>query len=270
MKFALIDNCRAEATKGAKGVCPSCGSELIAKCGEVKINHWAHKGSRNCDVWWENETEWHRAWKNKFPIEWQEVIQVDEKGEKHIADVKTQERYELEFQHSYLNPEERRSRNAFYQKLVWVVDGTRRKRDRIQFQRAIGESTDGSNLPRMDIRRVDFPDECRLLKEWHDGDALVFFDFQDKKEMEQSVLWFLFPKLATDEVYIMPFSRQEFIKAHNESAFDEIVNNTILPRHEEIKKTIQYIIYKEQENIEDHPATGDSWINQGLYYKRRR
>ena len=93
---------------------------------------------------------------------------------------------------------------------------------------------------------------------------------KDKKEMEQSVLWFLFPKLATDEVYIMPFSRQEFIKAHNESVFDAIVNNTILPRHEEIKKTIQYIIYKEQESIEDHPATGDSWINQGLYYKRRR
>ena len=43
MKFALINNCRAEAAKGAKGICPSCGSELIAKCGEVKINHWAHK-----------------------------------------------------------------------------------------------------------------------------------------------------------------------------------------------------------------------------------
>ena len=293
MKFALIDNCRAEATKGAKGVCPSCGSELIAKCGEVKINHWAHKGSRNCDVWWENETEWHRAWKNKFPIEWQEVIQVDEKGEKHIADVKTQERYELEFQHSYLNPEERRSRNAFYQKLVWVVDGTRRKRDKIQFQRAIEQSavetvdatrrkTDliqfkrprdddvDISLPSMKIRRLDFPEECRLLQEWHDSNALVFFDFQDTKETEQSVLWFLFPKLATDETYVMPFSRQEFIKAHNENTFDEIVNNTIFPRHEEIKRTLHDVIQMEQQTKEHHPTKRDSWINQGLYYKRRR
>ena len=47
MKFALINGDKAEATKGAKGFCPSCGSELIAKCGEVKVNHWAHKGNRN-------------------------------------------------------------------------------------------------------------------------------------------------------------------------------------------------------------------------------
>lgn len=67
MKFALINGDKAEATKGAKGVCPSCGSELIAKCGEVKVDHWAHKGNRNCDPWWENETDWHRSWKGNFP-----------------------------------------------------------------------------------------------------------------------------------------------------------------------------------------------------------
>lgn len=51
MKFAIIDNTKVEAIKGVKGICPSCGSELIAKCGEVKVNHWAHKGMRNCDPW---------------------------------------------------------------------------------------------------------------------------------------------------------------------------------------------------------------------------
>ena len=78
MKFALVDGNKTEATKGAKGICPICGSELIAKCGEVKINHWAHKGIRNCDPWWENETEWHRSWKNNFPAEWQEIVLPDE------------------------------------------------------------------------------------------------------------------------------------------------------------------------------------------------
>ena len=114
MKFALVNGEKSEATKGAKGFCPSCGAELIAKCGEVKVNHWAHKGSRNCDPWWENETDWHRSWKGNFPVDWQEVIHFDGKGEKHIADVKTQTGYVLEFQHSYLDPEERRSRNAFH------------------------------------------------------------------------------------------------------------------------------------------------------------
>ena len=83
MKFALIDNTKTEATKGAKGIHPGCSSELIAKCGEVKVDHWAHKGTRNCDPWWENETEWHRSWKNNFSSEWQEIILADEiTGEK--------------------------------------------------------------------------------------------------------------------------------------------------------------------------------------------
>jgi len=81
MRFALIDGKKTEATKGAKGLCRYCGSDLIAKCGEVKVNHWAHKGKRNCDPWWENETEWHRSWKRKFPLDWQEVIHFDDNGE---------------------------------------------------------------------------------------------------------------------------------------------------------------------------------------------
>jgi len=55
-----------------------------------------------CDNWWENETQWHRDWKNHFPVEWQEVVQIAEDGEKHIADVKTSEGWVVEFQHSYL------------------------------------------------------------------------------------------------------------------------------------------------------------------------
>ena len=83
MKYAIVNNEKVEATKGAKGVCPSCGSDLIAKCGELKVNHWSHKGNRNCDPWWENETEWHRSWKGYFPKEWQEVVHFDESDEKH-------------------------------------------------------------------------------------------------------------------------------------------------------------------------------------------
>ncbi len=58
MKYALVNGEKKEATKRAKGKCSSCGSNLIAKCGEFKVNHWAHKGNRNCDPWWENETNY--------------------------------------------------------------------------------------------------------------------------------------------------------------------------------------------------------------------
>ncbi len=230
MKFALINSEKTEATKGAKGFCPSCGSELVAKCGEVKVNHWSHKGNRNCDPWWENETDWHRSWKGHFPIDWQEVVHFDDSGEKHIADVKTQTGFVLEFQHSYLNPEERRSRNVFYPKLVWVVDGTRRKTDKPQFQKTIEESSIVWKEPL--IRRVHFPEECRLLKEWHDSNALVFFDFQETNETKQSKLWFLFPIISTTEAYLSIFPRESFVEMHNNNKFDEMVSNIIFPIRE--------------------------------------
>ena len=138
MKFALYENKKIEATKGAKGTCVCCGSELTAKCGMVRINHWAHKKNSNCDPWWENETEWHRSWKNKYPKDWQEMPLPDKKtGENHIADVRTSNNLVIEFQHSRIDPNERISRETFYKNMVWIVDGTRLKRDYSRFLKSI-------------------------------------------------------------------------------------------------------------------------------------
>lgn len=207
MKFALITGIKSEATKGSSGFCPICGSELFAKCGELKINHWAHKGNRNCDPWWENETYWHRSWKGKFPIDWQEVIHFDNRGEKHIADVKTKNGWVIEFQHSYLKHEERRARNAFYGKLIWVVDGTRRKRDIEQFAKTLNK---GTSLPsKSPVLRV-CSDECSLLREWGDCHVPVFFDFGDGR-----VLWYLLYGFSEGSVYIAQIPSEYFIEVHS-------------------------------------------------------
>jgi len=233
MKLALVNGNEVEATKGAKGLCRSCGSELIAKCGEDRVNHWAHKGRRNCDQWWENETEWHRSWKNNFPQEWQEVIHTDElSGERHIADVKTDSDWVLEFQRSHIKPEERRSRNSFYPKLVWVIDGTRRQRDKPKFYRILEEYGLRSEDPR--FKKILGPDDCALIKEWHESNALVFLDFQDGDDAKQSILWFLFPRIAINEAYLWPISRDTFIELHNNIKFDELVEKTISPFIEEL------------------------------------
>jgi competence protein CoiA len=125
VKFAVVDGERQEAQPGLSGECPGCGNAMIAKCGPLRVRHWAHQGIRTCDHWWESETEWHRTWKNNFPKGWQEIIRTSEHGEKHIADVKTERGVVLEFQHSFVSREERESREAFYQNMVWVVDGRR-------------------------------------------------------------------------------------------------------------------------------------------------
>lgn len=197
MRFALIDGEISEATKGSRGSCPSCRSEVVARCGETKVHHWAHKGKRNCDPWWENETAWHRSWKDNFPKEWQERIHTDEKtGVKHIADVKTDSDWVLEFQHSPISPEERLSRNSFYPKLVWVIDGVRRQRDKTDFHRILDESSNRGYAPTSRLKRIICPDDCRLIKEWHLSNAFVFLDFQEVDKDNRPIIWLLLPRVT--------------------------------------------------------------------------
>lgn len=226
MQFANVNAEKTEAVKDARGTCPSCESEVIAKCGTKRINHWAHKGDRDCDSWWENETEWHRQWKAHFPNSWQEVVHTASSGEKHRADVKTENGWVLEIQHSYLAPEERESRNAFYGKLVWIINATRRKTDPKQFQKILSGSP--VIVPQYGVRKVAFPDECRLLNEWASGTSLTFFDFGTSDESLQSYLWFLFPRTSDRSTYIAPFAKAGFVNLHKESKFDNFHEGVIL------------------------------------------
>jgi len=124
MKYSFVNNDKVEAFKGGRGRCILCREETIAKCGTKKVNHWAHKSIIKCDSWWENETEWHREWKNKFPKEWQEIIHHSEiTGEKHIADIKTPNGLIIELQNSPISTDELNSREEFYKNLIWIVNG---------------------------------------------------------------------------------------------------------------------------------------------------
>lgn len=123
MQFALVDGERRTPFAKGKGLCPQCRAEVIAKCGPRVIHHWAHRGRRNCDPWWENETEWHRAWKNCFPEDWREISHTAADGEVHRADIKTPAGIVVEVQHSAMTDAERLSREQFYGNLVWIIDG---------------------------------------------------------------------------------------------------------------------------------------------------
>ena len=123
MQYALIGDQRSEARKGAIGKCPDCGARMVAKCGTRVIHHWAHASRRNCDPWWENETEWHRVWKGAFPEKCREVSHTAPDGEIHRADIKTPTGIVIEIQHSSMPDNERESRESFYKNLIWIVDG---------------------------------------------------------------------------------------------------------------------------------------------------
>ncbi len=211
MKFALANEAKTEAQPGLKGNCIFCQSATISKCGSVKIWHWAHKSKMPCDPWWENEAEWHRAWKNRFPTDWQEKSHTDSAtGEKHIADIKTDKELVIEFQHSAIKPDEIKSREAFYKNMVWVVDGTRLKKDYPRF-------CDGfSNLKpffKQGFFLSRFPTKCFPVA-WLTSSVPVYFDFQgidliNSPDMKRSTLWCLFPSVE-GHVLVAGVSREQF------------------------------------------------------------
>lgn len=147
-------------------------------------------------------SDWHFKWKAEFPDSWREIIHRADDGTKHIADIKTEHGWVIEFQHSHIEPEERRFRDAFYGRLVWVVDGTRRKRDAAQFERAWNDGTPVGKAS--SVRRV-CADDCVLLREWSDSLAPIFFDLGGQ------VLGWLLPGRPNGSVYVTQFPRGSFI-----------------------------------------------------------
>lgn len=215
MKFAVVNGNKIEASKGAKGFCQSCGAEVIAKCGEFKINHWAHKKIRQCDTWWETETEWHREWKGNFPIEWQEIIQFDGlTNEKHIADIRTDKGLVVEFQHSHINPVERRQREDFYKNMIWIVDGTRLQRDIPRFMKA---QKDFVEMIKPRIFGIEFADEC-FPKNWLGSSVPVIFDFKGMATIEnernnRTLLYCIIPIQVGWLTMFAEISRKALIKS---------------------------------------------------------
>lgn len=123
MELAIVDGKRTEPFPGGRGTCEMCGDPAVAKCGSIKLHHWAHHGRYNCDPWWENETEWHRQWKSHYPVGCREVVHQASSGEVHRSDIRTPSGLYIEVQHSHLPEPERVSRENFYGNLIWIVDG---------------------------------------------------------------------------------------------------------------------------------------------------
>lgn len=212
MRFALVNNARVLAEPKLQGLCAGCAQPVVAKCGKQRIWHWAHLTKKTCDRWWEPETEWHREWKNKFHPDWQEYIQHDQSGEKHIADVRTRHGLVIEFQHSHLDPEERTTRERFYGKMVWVVDGMLLKRDYVRFLK--GKVQLKSTLVKRYFLTPN-PGEC-FARAWVESPAPVVFDFREATPAvlpvaESDSLWCLLPGRTNGNAVVVEISRGEFV-----------------------------------------------------------
>jgi len=267
MKFAIVNNVKSEAKKGIIGTCPICSSELIAKCGDFKIHHWAHKRNRNCDSWWEAETEWHRSWKDNYPNDWQEISMIDEKtGEKHIADIRTFHDLVIEFQHSPIDPKERLLREKFYKNMIWVVDGTRLKRDYSRFSKAINDFLSTS---KKEVFFVEYSEEVFPVK-WLNSTVPVIFDFKgleiiNDKYDKRNKLYCLFQIKQGRYSVLAEITRKAFIKTTINGEWSIRIQNFIeslkpkevpMPQHQSKVQTIQ------REGTHYYDPKKGSWVKK--------
>ncbi len=119
MKF---DKYRKTPDKFLQSICGFCGGDIFAKCGGIRIWHWAHK-SETSDCTGKEETAWHREWKDEFPELCQEVI-VEHNGKKHRADV-IFDGIVYEFQSQSMRTEDMLERERFWcqtgRGFAWVI-----------------------------------------------------------------------------------------------------------------------------------------------------
>lgn len=235
MRFALVNDEKADPQPKLHGQCPHCGDEVISKCGRVKVWHWAHKSKEVCDPWWENETDWHRAWKDRFPKEWQEISAVDpETGETHIADIKTSHDLVVEFQHSHMPLEEMAARERFYGNMIWIVDGQRGELDRNYFLLGL-ESVPIQTEPL--AFAFTWYGKSRIMHNWSDARCRVFIDFGEELTKGPPVVWRLviFDKKQKRGV-VSPYPKHLLIQAVSRG---EDIGVPYLPTAEENSKTLE-------------------------------
>lgn len=269
MHLALVNDVRTPPSPKMVGTCPICGDPVLAKCGTMRVHHWAHRGTRACDAWWERELQWHRDWKNQFPIAWQESIRRAHDGQKHVADVRTEAGLVLEFQHSAIHPSERTAREAFYGNMVWVVDGTRLVRDRPRFIENKGLLV-WTGKPGLFTTRVP---EKLFQRNWIGSTAQVFFDFGSLGG-QPDYLWCLLPDRSEGDAIVAAVSRSSFVKRATEStqvlAADKIELMVREARLEQLKEDLKQLAALRQNYRLAAMREAALHLSQGQSYRRRR
>ena len=207
MRFALHGAERVEAERGIEGACPGCGARVVPKCGDIVAWHWSHLAGKDCDPWFEPESEWHRDWKSLLaPAERQEVVMRRE-GVVHRADVVMGNGHVCEIQHSAISPAEIAEREAFYRTAAgggaWLFDA-RSCDGRFQLDPWVNRHTttgSGSIAERWFCFQWKRPRES-----WFFATAPMFWD------VGSGFVWKVGIQLETPWLYACPYPVDEFVR----------------------------------------------------------
>lgn len=152
MLLAVKDNTRARPNKtGERAMCPVCQGEVISKCGEINVWHWAHRASVGCDSWMESDSQWHAEWKALVPEDWIEIV-IEKDGKRRLADIRLPNGCIVKLQQGPLSPEQIREYERFFGNMVWIFD-----------VRETTDPSDSPETPRLDFRKKEMSPLAKSL-----------------------------------------------------------------------------------------------------------
>lgn len=222
-RFAIVNGERLDisnAESAQHGSCPLCGSELVAKKGDIREPHWSHVKGRTCDAWYESKGKWHKWWQNRFDKNLQEVPRKSGSNneERHIADVFTTDNWVIEFQYSHLSVENVFIRENFYGDMLWVVNGTRLKRDKNKGEKLL--DIKDFKISKTGMRYFILKGN-EINQHWVNSHKLVFFDFFGK---------FNEPSVGTDILCLLPepvYSSRVMVRLTQDEFIENIQSGNI-------------------------------------------
>src|SRR3990167_10332836 len=91
---------RLLATPKSHSICPCCNTAVVAKCGSIKVWHWAHESKYDCDTWYEGISQWHLDWQDRVHEKHREIVIGP-----HRADIQLSNGQVIEIQNSPISPE---------------------------------------------------------------------------------------------------------------------------------------------------------------------
>ena len=113
-------------TEGQESICPECETALVAKRGQIKIWHWAHKSNEaGCGSY---ETDWHLVWKMTYLLYpgWEVEYPLEINGSRYRIDAYRKETGSVrEFVHSlseHYTDKHMKLVEADYD-VLWIWDG---------------------------------------------------------------------------------------------------------------------------------------------------
>jgi hypothetical protein len=215
MLFAIVDGKKMGACPNALGACQLCNGKVFSKCGELNVWNWAHYKDKNCDYWFEPETEWHKNWKLIFGEHNSEIV-ISKNSVRHIADILTKDKVVIELQNSPIQPNVIRERETLYgEQMIWVVNGIRFKESFSIFKSPLEEDEEYRlhnslykyyGKPLNDSNQNEFNFSWRWSKiSWEEAQRDIYIDFGDEN------LFFVYDGMGTNSGRGRKISKERFI-----------------------------------------------------------